>query len=64
VRLVRETGKPIAQMARDPGSMRGRWTAGGGSHRLAASLHAPPSSPQVPLKRGSRRSRAAAVPSA
>ena len=28
VRLVRETGKPVAQVARDLGSMRGRWATG------------------------------------
>ena len=28
VRLVRETGKPIAQVAKDLGSTRGRWGTG------------------------------------
>jgi transposase len=28
VRLVRETGKPIAQVARELGSTRGRWGTG------------------------------------
>ena len=39
VRLVRETGKPIAQVARELGSSRARWRTGwrrtGGSARAA-----------------------------